>query len=390
LNNKEVAMQSFTPVGWNRRQFALALPALSLMNGVWAQTPMGQTVALRQTVALTGPLGDLGQALLQGAKLGFEEVNTKGGVHGRKIELVAQDDAYDVKKAMGNFEGFMADPSVFGLFGCFGTPIVAAMLPKVIESGVPFFAPYTGALVARAKAKNVMNIRASYPEEAERMVRHLSSLGIKKIAIVYQNNSFGKEFLEGAKAAMEKLGIPSLGEATVESDASDAGAAASKLAGVNPDAVLLGLAGKPTVEFVKAIRSTRKSINLYALSVMGTNSTLQALGADASGIAVTQVVPLPVVASSPVARDFLAGWKQANTAGEPSHTALEGYVNARVFAEILRRVGPKLTREAFIDAAWKLQKFDVGGFEVGFTEPGKNASQFVEITLISRSGKFIR
>ncbi|MEN9844241.1 MAG: hypothetical protein RLZZ612_2070 [Pseudomonadota bacterium] len=383
-------MQSVIPVGWNRRQFALALPALSLVTEAGAQTPVGQTVTLRQTVALTGPLGDLGQALLQGAKLGFEEVNTKGGVHGRKIELLAQDDAYDVKKAMANFEGFMADPNMFGLFGCFGTPIVAAMLPKVIESGVPFFAPYTGALVARAKARNVMNVRASYPEEAERMVRHLTSLGIKKIAIVYQNNSFGKEFLEGATAAMEKLRVPSLGEATVESDASDAGAAASKLANLNPDAVLLGLAGKPTVEFVKAIRRTRKSINLYALSVMGTNSTLQALGADASGIAVTQVVPLPVVASSPVARDFLTGWKQANMAGEPSHTALEGYVNARVFAEILRRVGPKLTREAFIDAAWKLQKFDVGGFEIGFTEPGKNASQFVEITLVSRSGKFIR
>lgn len=379
---------------WNRRQFAvsaLSVPvAATWVGSAWAQAVTGPTVALRQTVALTGPLGDLGQALVQGAKLGFEVVNAKGGVHGRKIELVAQDDAYDVNKAVANFEGFMADPNVFGLFGCFGTPIITALMPKVVESGVPFFAPYTGALVARAKARNVMNIRAGYPEEADRMVRHLNSLGIGKIAIVYQNNSFGKEFLDGAKAAMEKLKITSLGDTTVENDGANAATAASQLAALKPDAILMGTAGKPTVEFVKAIRSTTKGISLYALSVMGSTATLNALGTHASGIAVTQVVPLPVVASSPVARDFLAALKQAGQSGEPSHTMLEGYINAMVFAEVLRQTGPKLSREAFVDAAWKMKRFDVGGFEVSFTEPGKNASPFVEITLISRNNKFIR
>lgn len=165
---------------------------------------------------------------------------------------------------------------------------------------MPYFAPFTGALLARPKARNVMNIRASYPDEAEQLVQHLATIGIRKIGIAYQNNAFGKEVFEGAKAAMERHKLTDLTAVTVENNASDAGAAAGKLAAATPEAVLVGLAGKPTLDFVKAIRAQRRGLPLYALSVMGAAATLRALGDDAVGIAVFgRWCPPPPAASCP-------------------------------------------------------------------------------------------
>ncbi|KAB2901692.1 MAG: ABC transporter substrate-binding protein, partial [Burkholderiaceae bacterium] len=123
---------------------------------------------------------------------------------------------------------------------------------------------------------------------------------------------------------------------------------------------------------------------------MGTAATVRALGADATGMAITQVVPLPTNAVVPVVREFLQAWKAIGAQGEPSHLALEGYINARVCCEALQRAGRNPTRAAFIDAMWSIRKWDLGGFEINATGPGRNASRFVELTLVGRDGRFVR
>jgi ABC-type branched-subunit amino acid transport system substrate-binding protein len=373
-----------------RRTFVRSLATWPLL----AQLPVlaQDTTPLKicQSIALTGPLGDLGQAMHQGARACFAAVNAGGGVNGRKVDLVVQDDGYDVKRAVANVDAFMADKASFALFNCMGTPMIEAMLPKVIDSGIPFFAPFSGALLARPKVRNVMNIRASYPDEAEQLVQHLATIGIKRIAIAYQNNAFGKEVYEGARLALDKHKISGATAVTVENNGSDAATAAATLAAANPEAVLVGLAGKPTIDFVKAIRQQRRGLPLYALSIMGSAATLKALGDDATGIAVSQVVPSPGNSVVPVVREFQQAWKAAGVTLEPSHLALEGYINARVFIEALRRAGRNPTRASFIDATWNLKRHDLGGFEASFSEPGKNASRFVELTMVGRDGRFIR
>jgi ABC-type branched-subunit amino acid transport system substrate-binding protein len=355
-----------------------------------ARAQDGAAIRIAQSTALTGPLADLGSAMHQGAKAAFAAINARGGVHGRTIELVTLDDAYEVPKALANVEQFLADREVFALFNCMGTPMIDAMLPKVIDSGIPFFAPFTGAQLSRTRSRSVFNIRASYADEAEKLVQHLSTIGIRRIGIVYQNNSFGKEVFASASQSMDRLKLPAPVAVTVENNASDAGAAATRLAAGNLEAVVIGLAGKPTLEFVKAFRPLQRGVTLYALSVMGTPATVKALGADATGMAISQVVPLPSNVVMPVVRDFQAAWKASGAKAEPSHLALEGYINARVFAEALQRAGRNPTRAAFIDASWNLRKWDLGGFEVSASTPERNASRFVELTLVSRDGRFIR
>ena len=376
---------------FSRRQIVQAAVASAVLPLPLARAQdNGNVIRLGQTVALSGPLGDLGQAIVQGAKAHFDQVNARGGVNGRKIELISLDDAYDAKKALTNLDVLLGEKDVFALFNCLGTPIVDALLPKVTEVGVPFFAPYTGALLARPKQRNVFNIRASYPDEAEQLVQHLSTLGIQRLGVAYQNNAFGKEVYEGARLAMEKFKVTQTSAVTVENTGADAAAAATKLLADSPQAVLMGLAGKPTVDFAKAMRQQRRGMSLYALSVMGAAATLKALGDDGVGIAVSQVVPLPTNTGVAVVRDYQQAWKQSGTTLELSHLGLEGYINARVFVEALKRAGNKLTRESFIDATWNLKRLDLGGFELSPTEPGRSASRFIEMTLVNRQGRFIK
>lgn len=374
-----------------RRTVLAGLAALPLAIHNQARAQDSSPVRVCQSIALSGPLGDLGQAMHQGARACFAAINAQGGVGGRRIELVTQDDGYDVKRALANVGGFIADKNSFALFNCMGTPMIEAMLAQVIESGMPFFAPFTGALLARPKGvRTIFNIRASYPDEAEQLVQHLATIGIKRIGIAYQNNSFGKEVFDGARAAMDKHKLSSSAVVTVENTGADAASAAARLVAAEPEAVLVGLAGKPTLDFVKAIRAQRRGLPLYALSIMGVAATLRALGDDATGIAVSQVVPSPGNSVVPVVREFRDAWKAAGVELEPSHLALEGYINARVFAEALRRAGKGATRASFIESTWGMKRFDLGGFEVSFSEPGRNASRFVELTMVGRDGRFIR
>lgn len=365
---------------------AAALPWLGLGHAL----AQDSTIVLGQSTDLSGPLADLGQAMHQGAQLAFNAANARGGIHGRSITLHTLDDAYDVKKAEANAKQLLADSSTFALFNCMGTPHVEAMLPLVKESGIPFFAPFTGAQSARVPARNVFNIRAGYADEAEKQIQHLVTVGIKRIAIAYQANSFGKEVYNNVQRAMAKLQLPEGVSAAVANDGSDAKAAAQKIAQAEPEAVILGLAGKPTLEFVKAFRALRRGTALYALSVLGTPTALAALGPDAAGLNISQVVPMPNSPTVGISREFLQAWKASGAKTEPSHLALEGYINARVFCETLQRAGKNLTRASFIDALWTYKKFDLGGFEINATEPGHNASRFVELTLVGRDGKFMR
>lgn len=375
----------------SRRGVLGTLAALPIAMHVPVRAQDNGALKIFQSTSLTGPLYDLGVALNQGSKVYFSALNAKGGVNGRAIELNAVDDAYEVPRAMVNVKGFIENRNCFAIFNCFGTPMVEAMLPQVIASGIPFFAPLTGALLAHPKnTRNVFNLRASYADETAHLVRHLVTVGIKRIAVVYQNNPFGQDVANAASKSMTSNKLTATAVATVESDSSDAAAAATKIVASQPEAVIMGLAGKPTAEFVKAIRKQRKGMPLYALSVMGAAATMKAMGTDAIGITVSQVVPLPTNNILSLTREFQLAWKTAGMTQEPSHLALEGYVNAKVFAEALRRAGRNPTQANFIDSVWAMKNYDLGGYEVSFTDSSKSASRFVELNMVARDGRFIR
>lgn len=369
------------------------LVAAALLHGGAARAEPGvsaDSLTLGQSTTLSGPLGDLGQEVLKGAKVYFEALNAKGGVNGRSIKLVTKDDAYDAKKTLENVNAFIAEDSVFALFGTFGTPNNEALIPLAQKAGLPVLTPYTGAPSIRGKdSKGVFNLRASYADEMEELVKHLTTLGIKKIGIAYQNNSFGKEVLSAATAALEQRGLKPVGVASVENNASDAAAAGARLLATQPDALVLGLAGKPTIEVIKSVSQSRKGLQMYALSVLATTGNLKALGSDGTGVAISQVVPFPNNAVMPLVREYQQAMKAAGHS-EFSHLSLEGYINAKVVTEGLKRAGRAPTRDGLVTALQSIKGLDLGGMEISFGRGGASASRFVELTVINSRGQLVK
>lgn len=369
------------------------LAALFTATGVAAAQAQGgltdDQIVLGHSADLSGPLSDLGLEVLKGAQLYFDALNARGGINGRKIKLIAKDDKYEVQRSVDNINSYLDKDEVFALFGTFGTPNNEALIPLAQKAGVPVVAPYTGALSVRNRtSRGVFNIRASYAEETEKLVEHLSTLNMRKLAIAHQDNAFGREVLAAALASLNKRGITPLIVVSVQNDANDAASAAARIVAAAPEGVILGLAGKPTVETIRHLNRLQRGIALYAPSVLAAPNNLRALGKDGAGVAVTQIVPFPFNAATPVVREYQS---IAVAAGEKefSHLALEGFINAKVASEGLRRAGRSLTRANFVEALDGLRNYDVGGMEVSFGRGATSGARHVELTMINAKGRLI-
>ncbi len=371
---------------WLKRCFGAVLVGLAAA-AAWAQ---GDAIVLVQTTALSGPLGDLGQEVHKGAKAYFDALNARGGVAGRPVKLVVYDDAYDPKKTVEIVRGVLARQEAFAFFGTFGTPNNEALIPLAQAAGVPVLTPYTGAGSVRGKnLQGVYNLRASYGDEAERAVEHLNTVGIRQIAVLYQNNSFGKEYLAAATTAMDKRGLKAVLSASVENDASDVAAVAERLMAANVEAVLLGLAGKPAIETIRTLSQRRRGLPMYGLSVLATAANLKALGSAGTGVALTQVMPFPSNASLGLVREYQQAMAAAGHA-DYSHQSLEGYANAKLVGEALRRSSKNLSRAALMANLDDMRGVNLGGLVVSFGEGAASGSKFVELTLIDSKLRLIK
>jgi branched-chain amino acid transport system substrate-binding protein len=180
----------------NRRHFSLAAGAAALASWSSVQSQTANRIVLGQSAAFTGPAAQLGIQFHAGAKLWFEQVNDNGGINGRRIEIKKLDDGYEPERCLANTKQLI-DEGVFALFGYIGTPTSLAALPVIKSSQIPFIAPFTGAMSLRDPfAKNVFHLRASYNDETALIVKQLTNLGLKKIAVFYQNDAYGKAGLE--------------------------------------------------------------------------------------------------------------------------------------------------------------------------------------------------
>lgn len=385
-------MSSF---GQGRRRCVASFMLASLLPLARTAHAQGGGVSADQIVLghsgdLTGPLKDLGTQVLKGAQLYFDSINARGGIHGRKIKLLPKDDAYDPKRTVLNVNAYIENDDVFALFGIFGTPNNEAVIPAAQKAGLPIIASYTGATSVRSKdLRGVYNIRASYADETEKLVEHLTTLNVRKIAVAHQDNNFGRDVLNAAVTALAKRNLKPLVVVSVKNDATDAADAAHKIVLAEPEAVLLGLAGKPTVETIRSINQRKRGIVMYAPSVLAAPSSLRELGKDATGVTVSQIVPSPFNATVALVREYQAVAREAGEK-EFSHLALEGYVNAKVTAEGLRRAGRNLTRAGFMAAMDALRRHDLGGMEVAFGNGAASGSRLVELTMISADGRLIR
>lgn len=378
----------------NRRKLVIALAAAALLPGqASAQGSTGVTankILLGQSAALTGPAAQLGIQMRNGIKAYLNYVNEKGGVHGRRIELITLDDGYEPSRSAPNTKKLIEEVKVFGLIGYVGTPTMAAAMPIHTQAKVPLVGPYTGAEILRVPFNRyIFHVRASYYDETERIIKQVVSIGGKNIAVFYQNDSYGQAGLKGVELATQRRDMKISALGTVERNTIDVAAAVKAINAVKPDAVVMISAYTSCAEFIRQMKKAGSTATFYNVSFVGSKALSDALGNEGSGVAISQVVPFPWGRAVPVVKEYQrlsakAGFTDYN------FSAMEGFLAAKVFVEGLRRTGRNLTREAFISAMEKMQSVDLGGFYIGYSPTNHAGSNFVDLTIIGRDGKFLR
>jgi ABC-type branched-subunit amino acid transport system substrate-binding protein len=370
----------------NRRQFSRAIGALAVV-GAPAVRAQNDRIILGQSAPFTGPAAQLGIQFNLGAKLYFEQVNAQGGVARRTISLVHLDDGYEPDRCAENTRKLLADDA-FALFGYIGTPTSVAALPLATAAKTPFFGPFTGAMALRQPGNRyAFHVRASYNDETALIVKQLTGVGLKKIAVFYQNDTYGKAGLDGVTLALGKLDLKPTALATVERNSVEVANAVKTLVAAQPDAIIQIGAYKACAAFIRTARKAGYGGTFYNVSFVGTQALADELGKEGAGVVVSQVVPSPYNAARPIAREFADAVKRAGADYQANFSSMEGYLAAKVMVEGLRRAGGKPGRESLIAGLESLGNQSYGGFAVSLSPADHVASSFVELSMLTGDGR---
>lgn len=375
-----------------RGTFACALLSGLLLASGQSMAEPGITdnkIVIGQTAGFTGPAGEQVKEMTQGAKLYIDAVNRAGGVYGRKIELVSEDDGFEAAAAKKQAHTLLIDKQVFALFLPRGTPNTEAIMAEAHAVGAPVVAPSTGASTFFDKPDPLLFVvRAKYQAEIAELVHHFETLGLKRLALVNLNDSFGKDTEAGFNSATQKQPADAHRVFTVDRLKPDVDKATAEISKFAPQAVILACPGTTARAFVEALNKQGTAIQLAALSNNASQAFAQSLGPQGRGVVVSQVMPSPVRSTSQLGRDLAASAKAAGVT--PSYAMMEGYASARVLVEGLKRAGKTPTRASFISGLESAGTIDLGGLEVRYGPGSRKGSNFVELSVIGPNGTFIK
>ncbi len=370
-----------------RRSASALLAALLLPKGRVALA--ADRIVIGRSIALSGPLRISGEAKRDGADAYIRRVNARGGILGRAIEVVTLDDAYAPSTTVTNLRRLAAEHSPIAFLGLFGLPTSSAALPVLDQLRIPAIGLTSGASELRTPFKQfVFPVRASFADEARKVVLHLKTLGISRIAVAYTDNAFG----EGVKTTtLATIGDAGMGATAVGIDAagSNAPEAARRIVASDPQVVVLAMANQAAVALVAQLRKAPYRGAMYAFSAVDASIIGKQLGAEARGLAITRVVPPPNTVQVRVVAEYLSAVRELN-GGAPSFFGLEGFLEAKVLVEGLRRAGPNPSATALIAGLESMRDYDLGGFFVSYQPRQHTGSTFAEIDVVNASGGLTR
>ena len=373
------------PAEAQRASTSIDTPAsLQVSNGV-----SDDRVLFGQSAAFSGPAQELGGNMRLGILSAFNEVNMRGGVHGRMLELAFLDDAYEPEAAVTNTLQLIEVEEVFALIGEVGTPTSRSATPVAADAGVPFIAPFTGAEFLRDDDwDNIINLRASYYQETEEMVSRLTQdLGITRIGVLYQDDSYGRAGYRGVRKALDRREMEPVSIGLYPRNTTAVKAALLDLNRGEPEAVIMIGAYEPVAALVALARHTGADPIFLTVSFVGSNALANELGTGGAGVYVTQVVPFPTDNSIPVVSAYLSALSAYDRYADPGFVSFEGYLAGRLAIEGLERCGPDIDRGCFLDILNSSDEFDIDGFTLRFGNDNQGSDE-VFITVIGKDGEY--
>lgn len=359
----------------------------------WGPGVSAERILFGQSAAFSGPAQELGKNMNLGILAAFQEANQRGGVHGRQLELVYRDDAYEPEAAIKNTQELIKQEGVFALIGAVGTPTSRSATPVAAESGVPYVAPFTGAAFLRdPEWNNIINLRASYYQETEEMVARLTTdLGIERIAVIYQDDSYGRAGYRGVLGALERrrgTRVELVAIGVYPRNTTAVKAALLDLRRGNPEAVIIIGAYEPVAALIAWTRNTGLNPVFLTVSFVGSNALARELGTAGAGVLVTQVVPFPTDSSIPVVAAYHRALAAYHPDAVPGFVSLEGYLAGRLAIASLEGCGRAVSRACFLESLRRTDVIDLDGFALRYGEEDNQGSDEVFLTVIGRDGRY--
>ncbi len=312
---------------------------------------------LAQSLPLKGPSGHIGERFALGIDTVLRDLNNRGGIAGRPVKIWRIDDGYEPENTLRNSRLFAAEPEVLALFGFFGTPTSKAALPIAKKAGLTLVAPLTGASSLRTKGQiGVLHFRASYAEEARRIVDHLVNDGFVRIAVAYQNDAYGKDVLASTVEALQTHDLRAVSTAALPRNSTETKQASKTIVKSKPDALIVISLSKTMASLVNNVHRNGSRPQLMTISPTGTKALFRDLPqAAAFGVGVTQVVPFPWDARHPDVASYqrLLRQQQQNVEVEVEvdfdFYSLEGFMAAQWLVQAMETVAPEITRDRLMN-----------------------------------------
>ena len=356
-----------------------------------AKAEENDVIYFGQTAALGGPAQALGIGMNNGILAAFKEFNAQGGLNGKKLEIKAYDDGYEPDRAIENTKKLIKEDNVFAMIGGVGTPTASAIEPIRSEEKVPFIGPFTGAEFLRNPHKRyVVNVRGSYWQETEEWIERLTTdLGIKRIAILYQDDSYGRAGLSGVERALKKRNLELVAEGAYKRNTTAVKSAVLKIRKAKPEAVVMVGAYKPCAEFIRVAKKVGMDPLFVNISFVGSDALAKELGDDGDGVIISQVVPFPF---TPEKNKLVAAYQNALASYSPDvdfgFVSLEGYLVGRVVIEILKNVTGGITRETFLDTLYEMKDLMIEDISLHYGDGDNQGLDDVFLTVLERGNTF--
>ncbi len=343
-----------------------------------------------QSAAFDGPAAQLGQNMRLGILAAFQEANDAGGVNGRRLELVSLDDAYEPEAAIANTRDLIENHEVFALIGAVGTPTSRSATPIAADADVPYIAPFTGAAFLRDPGwDNIVNLRASYNQETEEMVQRLiEDLGMTRVGIMYQDDSYGRAGYGGVVQALDRRSMEPVAIGIYPRNTTAVKTALLDLREGEPEAVIQIGAYEPVAEMIMWARRTGWEPVFMNVSFVGSNALARALGYRGVGVFVTQVVPFPWDDSQAVVAAYQRALEAHDPEAEPGFVSLEGYLAGRLAIIGLERCGAEVDRTCFLETFRSDEPLEIDGFPLQFGADDNQGSDAVFLTVIGFDGRY--
>lgn len=375
------------------RVLALCAAALLVAGAVLGEEQPGvsdRSILFGQSAAFSGPAQELGRNMRLGMQAAFWEVNEQGGVHGRRLELVSFDDGYEPKSAIDNTRQLIGGEQVFALIGAVGTPTSLAAVPIAEDAGVPYIAPFTGSSFLRdPKWQGVVNMRASYFQETEEIVARLTdSLGVKRIAIMYQDDSFGREGFRGVRRALERRELSLVSVGVYPRNTTAVKTALLDLRGGQPQAVILVGTYEPVATLIAWAQATGFNPIFATISFVGSKALARELGPAGTGVLVSQVVPFPTATDPAIVGSYRSALTAYAPKAEPSFVSFEGYLAGRLAIAALTGCGRAVSRACLLENLRRADVINLEGFKLRYGDGDNQGSDAVFLTAIDRDGEY--